>query len=130
MSHVIYMQGNRLNSQLLIVGSQTTNLTPGPSFGHNLCFRCPNGRCEPILNIYIPRSFHWYKELLKPFSLTLAIALWKFGSRPGLQLPKWNSFGVWRFIPSHLLTLSGVCYVIHNFSLGPQPCKPLPWSWA
>jgi hypothetical protein len=27
------------------------NLTPDPSYGHNLCFKCPNGSCEPILNI-------------------------------------------------------------------------------
>jgi hypothetical protein len=30
-----------VNSRLLMVGSQTASLTPGPSFGHNLCFRCP-----------------------------------------------------------------------------------------
>jgi hypothetical protein len=52
MSHVACTQGNRVNSWLLLVGSQTTNLTLGLSFGHNLCFRCPNGRCEPILGIY------------------------------------------------------------------------------
>ncbi len=26
-------------------------------FFHNLCFRCPNGSCEPILDIYVPRAF-------------------------------------------------------------------------
>ncbi len=30
-----------------------------PSFGHNLCFKYPNGSCEPIWNIYIPKSFQW-----------------------------------------------------------------------
>jgi hypothetical protein len=39
--------------------SQIGNLTPDPSFGHNLCFKYPNGLCEPILNIYIPRAFQW-----------------------------------------------------------------------
>jgi hypothetical protein len=34
----------------------------GPSFGHNLCFRCPNEQYEPILDIYVPRAFHWYKK--------------------------------------------------------------------
>jgi hypothetical protein len=31
--------------------NQTTNLIPDLSFGHNLCFRCINGSCEPILDI-------------------------------------------------------------------------------
>jgi hypothetical protein len=51
MWHATCTQGNWGNSQLLVVGSQTANLTPNPSFGHNLCFKCPNGSCEPILNI-------------------------------------------------------------------------------
>ncbi len=51
MSHVVYSQVNRVDSRLFLVGSQTSNLTPGPSFGHNLCFICPNVQCEPILDI-------------------------------------------------------------------------------
>jgi hypothetical protein len=62
--------------------------------------------------------------------LTPAIALWRFGSPLGLQFPKWNSLGVWRFIPAHLLTLPGVCCVTPGFPLGLQPCKLLPWSRA
>jgi hypothetical protein len=50
-SHATYTKGNRINSQLLVVKSQTANLTPDPSFGHNLCFRSPNGSCKPILDI-------------------------------------------------------------------------------
>jgi hypothetical protein len=65
MLHISWTQGNRVDSQLLVVGSQTTNLTPDLSFGHNLCFRCPNGRCEPILDIYASISFQWYKKLFK-----------------------------------------------------------------
>ncbi len=42
MSHIAYTQGNWVNSWLLVVRSQTANLTPGLSFAHNLCFRCPN----------------------------------------------------------------------------------------
>jgi hypothetical protein len=109
MLHAICTHGNRVNSWLLVVRSQIVNLTPGHSFGYNLCFRCPNGRCEPILDIHIPRSFHWYKELLKSISLTYAIALWRFRSPPGLQLPKWNSLGVWGFISLHPLTLPAIC---------------------
>ncbi len=57
MSHVVCRQVNQEDSRLSLVGSQTNNLTPNPSFGHNLCFRCPNEQFEPILNIYIPRAF-------------------------------------------------------------------------
>jgi hypothetical protein len=51
-----------VDSRRLVVGSQIASLTPGPSFAHNLGFRCPNGSCEPILDIYTSRPFHWYKE--------------------------------------------------------------------
>ncbi len=44
------------------------NLTPDPSFGHNLCFICSNGLLEPILGIYVLRSFQWYKECFNPLS--------------------------------------------------------------
>ncbi len=47
MSHATYTQVNWGDSWLLVVGNQTTNLTPDPSFGHNLCFGCPNGSCKP-----------------------------------------------------------------------------------
>jgi hypothetical protein len=57
MSHVVCSQVNRVDSRLFLVRSQTANLTPGPSFGHNLCFRCPNEQLEPILDIYVPRAF-------------------------------------------------------------------------
>jgi len=51
MSHALYSHVNRVNSRLFLVGSQTGSLTPSPSFGHNLCFKCPNEQCEPILDI-------------------------------------------------------------------------------
>ncbi len=62
--HVTCMQGNRVNFWLPVVGSQTANLTFGLSFGHNLCYKCPNGLCEPILDIYNSIDFQWYKERL------------------------------------------------------------------
>jgi hypothetical protein len=65
MLHAIWTHGNQIDSRLLVVGSQIANLTPDLSFGHNLCFRCPNGQWEPILDICVPRAFHWYKELFK-----------------------------------------------------------------
>jgi hypothetical protein len=51
MLHATCTQGNQVNSRLLVVKNQTANLTSGLSFGHNLCFRCPNGSFEPILDI-------------------------------------------------------------------------------
>jgi hypothetical protein len=51
-----------VDSRLLVVGSQTGNLTPDPSFAHNLGFRCPNGSCEAISDIYTSRPFQWYYE--------------------------------------------------------------------
>jgi hypothetical protein len=53
-----------VDSRLLVVGSQTDNLTPSPSFCHNLCYRCPNGSCMAIL-IYNSIAFQWYKECFK-----------------------------------------------------------------
>jgi hypothetical protein len=49
---------------LLVVGSQTANLTPDPSFAHNLGCRCPNGQCEAIFDIYVSRTFQWHQEHL------------------------------------------------------------------
>jgi hypothetical protein len=57
MSHIVCRQINRVDSRLFLVRSQISSLTPGPSFGHNLCLRCPNEQCEPILDIYISRTF-------------------------------------------------------------------------
>jgi hypothetical protein len=66
MSHATCLQGNQVDSWLLVVGSQIANLTHGLSFGHNLCFRCLNGSCEPILDIYVSIDFQWYKKCFNP----------------------------------------------------------------
>jgi hypothetical protein len=54
-----------VDSRLLVIGSQITNLTPGLSFDHNLCCRCPNGSCEAIFDTYSSKPFQHYKEHLK-----------------------------------------------------------------
>jgi hypothetical protein len=111
-SHATCTQGNWVDSRLPVVGSQTANLTPGLSFGHNLCYKCPNGSCEPILDIYASITFQWYKE---------------FFNVRGFDLCKHFSEVTWEFIWececsfSHSPTLPG------SF-LGPHFCKPLPWS--
>jgi len=84
-----------VDSWLLVIGSQTANLTPGPSFAHNLGYRCLNGLCEAILDIYTSRPFHWYKNTPMWGVLTPAIELWVFRSPGGLQDP---TFGRVSFI--------------------------------
>ncbi len=51
MWHATSMQGNRGNSRLLVVGSQTANWTLDFFSGHNLCFKCPNESWKTILDI-------------------------------------------------------------------------------
>ncbi len=57
MSHSRCKRREGVDSQLLVVGSQTASLTPGPFFAHNLGCRCPNGQCEAIFDIYASRPF-------------------------------------------------------------------------
>jgi hypothetical protein len=57
MSHAMCTWVNWVNSWLLMVESQIAILIPDLSFAHNLCFRCPNGQCEPTLDIYVSIAF-------------------------------------------------------------------------
>jgi hypothetical protein len=57
MSHSQTGHRKEVDSRLFVVGSQTGSSTSGPSFGHNLCFRCSNEPNELILDIYAPRAF-------------------------------------------------------------------------
>jgi len=108
MSHATCKQGNWVNSRLLVVGSQIANLTPDFSFGHNLCFRCWNGSCEPILDIYVSITFQWYKKLLKPLVFdpcNCSLNIWESTKTP---TPKMEApLGMWGFIPSHFPSLPG-----------------------
>ncbi len=61
-SHSPRAHREQVDSRLLVVRSQTANLTPGPSFAHNLGCKCPNGSCEDILDIYTSRPFQRHKE--------------------------------------------------------------------
>jgi hypothetical protein len=63
-SHSQFWGWQDVDSRLLVVESQTASLTPGPSFAHNLGFRCPNGQCEAIFDIYVSRPFQWHQEHL------------------------------------------------------------------
>jgi hypothetical protein len=78
---------DRVDSWLFVVGSQTASLTltPGPSFDHNLCYRCSNGSCKAIFDIYTSRPFQWYKEHIKARCFDLwnrALKLWESWRTP------------------------------------------------
>jgi hypothetical protein len=125
MWHVVCSQVNRVDSRPFLVGSQTGSSTPGPSFGHNLCFRCENEQCEPILGIYVPRAFQWYKERHKPLSFDPSNRSMKFWESTGTPSPKVGvALGVWGLTPSHSPTLPGVSDVTPELPLGPHPCNP------
>jgi hypothetical protein len=75
--HITCIKGNQGDYWLLVVKSQIDNLTPDLSFGHNLCFKCPNGSCEFILNIYVSKAFQWYNPMsFDPCNYPLNI--WEF----------------------------------------------------
>jgi len=126
MLHITWMQGNRVDSWLLVVGSQIVNLIPGPSFGHNLCFKCPNGSCERILDIYVSINFQWYKKLLNPLgfdpcnhSLNIRESIGTSICNVGVLL------GVWGSIPSHSLALPGACGLIPELPSWPATLQAL-----
>jgi len=64
MSYSQFEGWEEVDSRLLVVRSQIASLTLGPSFAHNLGFRCPNDQCEAIFDIYAPRPFQWHQEHL------------------------------------------------------------------
>jgi hypothetical protein len=98
-SHSTCTHWSQFNSRLLMVRSQTINLTLALSFCHNLCYRCPNGSCEPIFDIYTLISFQWCKERLDGRCFDPCNQTLKF--QESLRTPK-SPFWEWR---SHPLTL-------------------------
>ncbi len=84
MWHATYKHVFQGNFQLLMVGNQIGTLTLSPYFGHNLWFKCSNGSCEPILDIYVSKAFQRYKEIFNPMSFGLL----------NTSLNIWNSIGI------------------------------------
>jgi hypothetical protein len=130
MSHVVCSQVFRVDSRLLVVGSQNWQTpgssTPGPSFDHNLCFKCPNEQWGPILDIYASRAFHWYKERHKPLRFDPSNCSLKFREFTGTPSPKVGvALGVWGFIPSHFSYTPGSPWCDSRASLWPAPLQPL-----
>jgi hypothetical protein len=105
---------------------QFDSLILGPSFGHNLCFRCPNGSCKPILNIYISRYFQWYKKILNPMCFdpcNYSLKIWKSIEIP---TPKVGThFRTWKFIPLHSPTLPRAWDVTPGLPFWPTPLQAL-----
>ncbi len=101
-------QVNQRDSGLLVVKNQIGNLTLGPSFGHNLCFKYPNGSCEPILDIYVLNYFQWFKEIFNPMNFNTYNFFLKIWESIGTPTPKVRiHLRVWGFIPSHSPTFLG-----------------------
>jgi hypothetical protein len=117
------MRENQGDSWLLVIRSQTANLIPIPSFGHNLCFRCSNGSREPISNIY---TFQDLSNYIRNASIHLfftpKIALWRFR---GPTLKMRVHLGVWGFIPSHSFALLGAWNVTLKLAPWPTPLQAL-----
>jgi hypothetical protein len=127
MWHATFTQGSRVDSQLLVVGSQIANLTPSLSFGHNLCLKCPNESWEPILDIYVSIAFQWYKKLFNqlgfnPYNCPLNIREHTKTPTPKEGAP-WECEGSF---PHTLLHSRGHEMWFPGFLLGPHPSKPLP----
>jgi len=121
MLHAVFKQVNWVESRLFLVGSQSGSLTPGPSFGHNLCFWCLNYQWEPILDIHVSRNFQWYKERHKTLSFDPWNCSLKFWKSTGTPSPKVGvALGVW-FTPSYSLTLS--------YTPGSMWCDSWASSW-
>jgi hypothetical protein len=119
-----YTQVNQSDSRLLVVRNQISTLTPGFSFGHNLCFKFSNGSCKLILNIYNSRYFQWYKELFNPMNFDLWNHSLNIENILGIPTPKVGvHLGVCGFIPSHFFTpgLHSQSTLFHALALVTSP---------
>ncbi len=126
MWHVTCTQGNQGDSWLLVIGSLNANLTPNPSFGHNLCFNYLNGSCKHILDIYVHRAFQWYKELFNLMGFDPYNCFMKIRKSIENPIPKVGAhLRVWRFIPSQSPTLPGAWDVTLGLPSWPAPLQTL-----
>ncbi len=112
-SHSQFGGRKEVDSRLLVVGSQTASLTPGPSFAHNLGYRCPNDQCEAIFYIYASRPFQWHQEHLN--ARCFRPCCWALNIRESRRIPNPHFFQVSGFTPtlgqSRVVTL----YILMKF---------------
>ncbi len=115
-SHSFCRRREEVDPRLLVVGSQTASLTPGPSFAHNLGCRCPNGSCEAILDMYTSRPFQRYKAHLK--ARCFSLCCWAPKLRESRRTPS-SHFWKCEFSSSHFAQ-SGVAtsYDMRGRNLG------------
>jgi hypothetical protein len=125
MLHVQIGRREEVDSRLLVVGSQTASLTPGPSFAHNLGYRCLNCQSEGIFDIYVSRPFQWHQE--HPNARCFALCCWALNIRESRKTPNLQLFQVLGFTPtlgqSGVATVCDVCLEpeasrVHNHLLG------------
>jgi hypothetical protein len=83
-------------------------------------FKYLNGTCKPILNIYVPRAFQWYKEIFKPMSFDPFNCLLKT-STPKVR----THLEMCGFMPSHFPTLSRAWNVIPRLHSWPATLQAL-----
>ncbi len=126
MWHTTCMQGSQGDYWLLVVESQIGNLTPSPSFGHNLCFNYSNESCKPILNIQVPRVFQWYNKIFNPMGCEPCNHSLKIQEFIGTSTPKVGAhLEVRGFISSHFPTLQGEWNVTPKLHSWPTPSQAL-----
>jgi hypothetical protein len=124
MWHTTCMQVNQGNSHFLVVGNQIGNLTYSLSFDHNMCFKYWNGKCKPNLNIYVSRTFQWYKELFNLMSFNPCNCSLKIWESIGTLTPKMGThLEVCGFTPSHLPILPRTWNVILGLHSWPTPLE-------
>jgi len=115
MLHSPRRRRERVDSRLLVIGSQTGSLTPDLSFAHNLGCRCLNGQCEAIFDIYVSRPFQWHQEHLN--ARCFGPCCWALNIRESRRTPNLQLFQVLGFTPT--LGQSGVVTpIIFNMSWG------------
>jgi hypothetical protein len=86
-----------VNFWLLVVGSQTGNLTPGLSFAYNLGCWCSNGQCESIFDIYVSRPFQWHQE--HPNARCFEPCCWALNIQESERTPNPNFSKCWASTP-------------------------------
>jgi hypothetical protein len=110
-SHSPSARWEQIDSRLLVVGSQTANLTPGPSFAHNLGCRCSNDQCEAISDIYTSRPFQWHQE--HPKARCFAPCCWTLKIWESRRAPNPQLWEVW-VSSSHLVKVGLRHYLCVN----------------
>ncbi len=108
-----------------MVGSQTTSLTPDPSFAHNLGCGCPNGSCKAILDIYTSRSFQRYKEHLK--ARCFALCCWALKLRGTPSSHFWECESHPHTLPKVGLWHTSYCFVVGGGAGGDLSDLCIPW---